>query len=413
MLAFRSIWLQNPTVVVNFLQSAWSITQELAPWLLLGTVITVVLYAALPKNFLAQALQGRAGVWRAVVLGVPLPLCSCGVIPAGIGLKKQGASDGAAIGFLISTPQTGVDSILVSASMLGWPFALYKVFAALVTGLVGGTLAQSKATTTTPPLELGTRPSLRDALEHGLQVIRSIWHWLVFGILVSAALTTWLPDDLFASPGSAAMSFMFALLISLPLYVCATASVPIAAALVASGMPTGAALVFLMAGPATNVATIAAVREGFGQRPFLVYLGTVVLGSAGFGVLYEVFLGDLGVSRATASMEHTQPWWATTSAVALLGLIAVFAASSLRTRIAKLTRKPSKSSLEPALVLPVEGMSCQGCVGKVQRSLSVLEGVERVDVQLEQKQARLWGKPQRDQAEAAIRDAGFKTEPTS
>ena len=320
-LAFGCKAPQNPGVVVTFVGTAWNITQELAPWLLLGTAITVVLYAVLPKNFLARALQGRAGVWRAVLLGVPLPLCSCGVIPAGIGLKKQGASDGAAIGFLISTPQTGVDSVLVSASMLGWPFALYKVFAALVTGLVGGTLAQSEAPPTASKLEVGTRPNLRESLEHGLQVIRSIWHWLVVGILLSAAITTWLPNDLFASSSSAVLSFAFALLVSLPLYVCATASVPIAAALVASGMPTGAALVFLMAGPATNVATIAAVREGFGKRPFVVYLSTVVLGSTTFGALYELVLGELAVPSQTDHHAHTHAWWATTAAIVLAALL--------------------------------------------------------------------------------------------
>ena len=114
---------------------------ELAPWLLLGTLIAALLHGLLPQNFVQRHLQGKGGVAKAVLLGVPLPLCSCGVIPAGLGLKKDGASDGASVGFLISTPQTGVDSILVSASFLGWPFALFKVVSATVTGIVGGYLA--------------------------------------------------------------------------------------------------------------------------------------------------------------------------------------------------------------------------------------------------------------------------------
>ena len=122
-------------------ESLWQITLELAPWLLLGMAIAGLLHGLLPPDFVGRHLRGRAGVAKAVVLGVPLPLCSCGVIPTGLGLKKDGASNGASVGFLISTPQTGVDSILVSASFLGWPFALFKVAAAAITGLVGGWIA--------------------------------------------------------------------------------------------------------------------------------------------------------------------------------------------------------------------------------------------------------------------------------
>ena len=123
------------------IQAMWEVLLSLAPWMLLGMAIAGILHVALPRGFVRRHLGGRGGVAKAVALGVPLPLCSCGVIPAGLGLKRDGASDGAAVGFLISTPQTGVDSILVSASFLGWPFALFKVLAATITGLfliVGG-----------------------------------------------------------------------------------------------------------------------------------------------------------------------------------------------------------------------------------------------------------------------------------
>ena len=123
-----------------FWDAIWSISQSLAPWLFLGTAVTGLLHIFLPPNFLKKHLTGQRSVIKAVTFGVPMPLCSCGVIPAGLGLKKEGASDGAAIGFLISTPQTGVDSIMVSASFLGWPFAVFKVLSAFVTGWIGGSL---------------------------------------------------------------------------------------------------------------------------------------------------------------------------------------------------------------------------------------------------------------------------------
>ena len=124
--------------MVSFFNSVWLILLELAPWLLLGAVIAGALHVLLPRDFLNRQLRGTAGLVKAVVLGVPLPLCSCAVIPVGLSLKQNGASNGATVAFLVSTPQTGVDSILVSASFLGWPFALFKVVSAAVTGLVGG-----------------------------------------------------------------------------------------------------------------------------------------------------------------------------------------------------------------------------------------------------------------------------------
>ena len=124
------------------LQSVWNILSELSPWLLLGAAVAGLMHLLVPARKLKRLLQGRGGLLASVLVGIPLPLCSCSVIPVGIGLRKDGASAGAAVGFLISTPQTGVDSVLVSGSLLGWPFAIFKVFAALVTGIVGGGLTE-------------------------------------------------------------------------------------------------------------------------------------------------------------------------------------------------------------------------------------------------------------------------------
>ena len=128
--------------ISKFITGCWTTLCELSPWLLLGMLISGILHVVLPKSFVRRRFRGFGGVVKSVLLGVPLPLCSCGVIPAGIGLKNDGASDGAAVGFLISTPQTGIDSVLVSASFFGWPFAIFKMFAAAVTGILGGWLTE-------------------------------------------------------------------------------------------------------------------------------------------------------------------------------------------------------------------------------------------------------------------------------
>ena len=175
----------------------WCVLQALAPWLLFGAVVTGLIHAFLPRGFIRRALSGRRGVVAAVAMGVPLPLCSCGVIPAGLGLKEDGASNGATVGFMISTPQTGVDSIMVSASFLGLPFALFKVFSAAITGLVGGWIADAVTVDKPAPVTAvegdSSRPGVREGVGHALLVLRSIWGWLLFGIVASAAIEVWLP----------------------------------------------------------------------------------------------------------------------------------------------------------------------------------------------------------------------------
>ena len=331
------------------LQVAWNTFIELAPWLLLGAAVAGLLEVWLPPGWLRRQLTGRWGVARAVVLGVPLPLCSCGVIPTGLGLKKQGASDGATVGFLISTPQTGVDSVLVTAALLGWPFALFKLLIAAVTGLVGGWIADAAARC---DRAINPLPILDDAPPAARwqtgwatadELLRSIWRWIVIGVIISAGITTLLPtgrmENLTAYQGIPGM--LVALVISLPLYVCATASVPIAASLVAAGLPPGAAMVFLMAGPATNVATIGAVYRTLGTRQLVVYLVTIILGSIVGGLLFGWLIDSTPI---VAPHQHDQqPWWALVSAGLLALLFLRYAGEALQRRI---TNKRAKSCCE-------------------------------------------------------------------
>lgn len=354
---------------------------------------------------------------KAVGIGVPLPLCSCGVIPAGLGLKKDGASDGACIAFLISTPQTGVDSILVSGSFLGWPFALFKVVVAAVTGIVGGWLVdamtadrngehESPAADAAAPRPRG----VRELVAHGLDIIRSIWLWLVFGVAVSAAINVFVPASYLSGLGSLGIlpSAVAALAISIPLYVCATASVPIAAALVAGGLPTGAALVFLIAGPATNVATIGAVYRRFGGRVLAAYLAVIVAGSVLGAMAFEMFLSGT-VLQATADHHHDgHPWWAQASGLVLLGLFAWFAAADVHRWWRRRTAGIAAPQIE--LKVAVQGMRCANCVAHVERALQKLAGVESYAVRLEPGEAVVRGEVDEARVRQAIRDAGYQTE---
>ena len=359
----------------ELLTAIWTVMLELAPWLLLGALVAGLLHVLLPPGFVQRNLQGRGGVFKAVLLGVPLPLCSCGVIPAGLGLKRDGASDGASVAFLISTPQTGVDSVLVSASMLGWPFALFKVLSAAALGVVGGLFA-GESESRIIPVEHKPRPTWRAGLEHAVEMIRSIWGWLAFGVLVSALITVFVPTGSLSSLGAGGglLAMGVVLAISVPLYVCATASVPIAAALVAGGFPPGAALVFLIAGPATNIATLGAVYGAFGKRIVAVYLSTIIIGSIALGSAFDFLLDG----RAVAEHVHDSSLVAQISAVALGLAIAFFALESAARRL-----RPAPQGL----VVGVEGMTCGGCAKKVERALREVPGVRDAAVSFDEKSA--------------------------
>ena len=402
------------------LESVLNTLLELSPWFLLGMLVAGLLHVALPRDFIKRQLHGRWGVLKAVALGVPLPLCSCGVIPTGLGLKRDGASNGASLGFLISTPQTGVDSILVSASFLGWPFALFKVLAAATTGLIGGWIsdrvpeAPAIEGEPTGAFEADDRDATSDndaprgpraLFSHAHSLLATIWRWLVFGIVVSALIDTYLPIgtlNVFADLGPLGAGFAV-LLISLPLYVCATASVPIAAAMVANGMPVGAALVFLMAGPATNVATIGAIYRGFGSRQLAVYLGVLIVGSLGFGALFDFGINPLN------PVEHSHGqaapvWWAVASAGLMSALIARLALLDL----SRFVRDRWFDRAADEVEIAVSGLSCGACERKLEGALLAVDGVISAVVSRNPDRARVRGDVDRTIIDRAILAAGYR-----
>lgn len=390
---------------------AWNTILELAPWLLLGAAIAGVLHATLPPDFMRRQLRGGRGVLKAVALGVPLPLCSCGVIPVGLGLKKSGATSGPVVGFLISTPQTGVDSILVSASFLGWPFAILKVAAAFVTGILGGWIADSidpaiSETSSSEQCASATTNRAAAGFEHAMTLIRSIWGWLVVGILCSAAITAYLPQEALA--GMSGYGGLGAMLVTLaiatPLYVCAVASVPIAAALVASGLPAGAALVFLMAGPATNVATLGAVYRTLGRKTLAVYLTTVVVGSVVCGLLFEYVI-DSSQLPAGATHQHQQ-WWNLSAAVLLLGMLLWFAWQD-GMRLLRRGKTAASIGAQPTLKIAVDGMTCSNCTAKLERELAADDRIASAIVTLRPGAVVVQGDVSADRVRELIKQAGF------
>ncbi|MGM0516529.1 MAG: SO_0444 family Cu/Zn efflux transporter [Pseudomonadota bacterium] len=293
------------------------LTLEAAPWLLLGLVIAAVIKAFSDRLAIARYLSGEStpAIVRAALIGAPLPLCSCGVVPAVLGLREAGAGRGPSLSFLVATPETGPDSISVSYGLLGPVYAIVRpiaaVLGAIVTGLVAGRVGtpvpegtsetsascsgDSCCGETTEAEESGgdccgsekpaqQQDSALARLGRGMdyafgQVLLDIMPWMVFGLAVAATAVVLIPDGFFDSPWGIVGSYLLMAVIGVPMYVCATASTPIAAGLLVAGMSPGAALVFLLAGPATNIGTLGILRKHFGTRTIAAYLAAVI-GSA-------------------------------------------------------------------------------------------------------------------------------------
>ncbi|MCJ7778266.1 MAG: SO_0444 family Cu/Zn efflux transporter [Sedimentisphaerales bacterium] len=326
---------------VSILIDFWATVVEMSPYLLFGFFVAGILSVLLSQELVERHLGGP-GIWpvvKASIFGVPLPLCSCGVIPVSMSLHKHGASKGATIAFLLSTPQTGVDSIFVTLSLLGPIFAIFRPIAAFVTGIVGGVFVDifdRTAKSGQPPAKCtdtccagGKTGKLVSGLKYGFVTLpRDIGRAMLVGLVVAAVISALVPDGFFADKlGTGIVPMLVMMAIGIPMYVCASASVPIAAALILKGITPGAALVFLMTGPATNAASFVTIWNVLGRKTAIIYLATV----AGCALLGGILLDYIAAGVHLKIL--TQPHWMLPQSVeyaSAVVLLAILISASLR-----------------------------------------------------------------------------------
>lgn len=325
---------------MEFAANFWALLAEAAPWLLFGFLIAGLLHAFLPPDLLSKHLgkEGFATTVKAAFIGAPLPLCSCGVIPAALGLRRSGASKSATVSFLVATPETGVDSVSVSYAMLGPIMAVVRPIAAISSAIVAGVLVgkeekfnavhsqqsssssccnekkaeQEKTCCSSEPKESKRRFStkLLSALQFSTgKLIADTAGWLLIGLFFAAVIKTFVSTDLLASYGQGIFAMSVMVLISIPMYICATASTPIAAGLLFAGVSPGAVLVFMLAGPATNIATLGVVGNELGKRALVAYLIGVVLTAMifGAGLDYGLSYFNVDFGQSIAQHQHLVP----------------------------------------------------------------------------------------------------------
>ena len=328
-------------------EETWNIFTDAAPYVIFGFLAAGLIKAIIPEEAVARHLGGRSTTAdiKASLLGIPLPLCSCGVIPAAISLRKQGAGRGASAAFLVSTPESGVDSIAITWALLDPVMTIVRPIAAFITGTLTGILInllpEEKTELDTEPTGCGcsdtcsdtglaTKEPLTKRMMAGVryafgELLKDIGSWLLLGVLIAGLVTTLIPDGFFEMLFEyQAASLLVMLLVSIPLYMCASASTPIAAALVLKGLSPGAALVFLLAGPATNAATLTVVARFWGRQATMVYLAVISCCSLVLGWLVNEFYAWAGLDISqwvTPAAGEVASWWNTLAAVVLLGLI--------------------------------------------------------------------------------------------
>lgn len=391
--------------ILRYLKETTLLGMEMAPYLMLGFLFAGILYVYFPREKVTRYLGGNnlRSVFNAALIGVPLPLCSCGVIPAGISFYKSGSSRGSTVSFLISTPQTGADSIMATGSLLGWAFAIVRPVVAFFTGILGGLLTnlafknengkpdQKVAHLTDTKEEFHYKNKFFGMLRYAyVDFLQDIAKWLLIGLLLAGLISVLIPDDFFTRYlGNNVASMLLILLVAVPLYVCATGSIPIAAVLMMKGLSPGAALVFLMAGPATNVATITVIGKVMGKKVLGVYLISIIGGALLSGILMDLLLPahwfTMPLHNLHQAHEHGLPLWlkgASGIVLLVLTLYAIFRRYFRKNEMVTNNVSETKDETMKELLVKVGGMTCQHCKMNVERTLKAVPGIQVAEVDL-------------------------------
>ncbi|RTZ63716.1 MAG: permease [Aquificaceae bacterium] len=360
--------------IALFFENFLKLSLDAAPWLVLGLIIGGLINTIIPTAWLEKHLKGEGflPVVKAALFGAPLPLCSCGVLPAALGLRKAGASKSATTSFLISTPETGVDSVMITYALLGPLMAITRPAAAILSAITAGLLvgkseqgetkesakqhshAETIVSCCANPIETAshtssccststansekdsccgtkdnhqkTTSSLVSGIKYAFSdLLDGIIFWLFIGVLFSAAIQTWVPSDFLSVWGSGLPAMLVMIAISIPMYVCATASTPLAAGLMMGGISPGTALVFLLAGPASNIGSLGVIKKELGKRALIAYLTGVTVIAILSGLLLDWYVesNNINIQAQINASEDILPVW-----LSWLGLIIILVASA-------------------------------------------------------------------------------------
>ena len=395
-------------LLLNVIKEIWEFTLIVSPWLILGFVFSGLIHAFIGERFIRQHLGGGgfSPVLKATLFGIPLPICSCGVVPLAAGIRNDGASKAATMAFLVSTPTTGIDSIFVTYAFMGVGLAIIRPISALAGGLLVGLLVSllvgekiaKKDYPSDPEHRHSLKERIKDGFNYGFGVLpEDVGKTIVWGLLIGGALSALLPRDLsevyLSNP---LIAYPLILAISIPLYVCATASVPIAAAMMAKGLVPGAALAFLIAGPASNVVTIAFVVRKFGKKVLVIYLVSIAVVALAFGLTLDSVLSGV---EAQEMLFHGK------ALPFVVQLICVFLFLGLVAR--SVLKKKTERMQQARFTFSVPDMNCKHCQAAVTKAIQEIPGVTNIEISLDERLVRVDGEVDKRVIEKKIKEAGF------
>jgi len=381
--------------IVELVREILVFYNEVAIYLVFGFAVAAILHVVFPESVVKKHL-GRdtfGSVFKSSLFGIPLLLCSCGVVPVATSLKNSGASRGATISFLVSTPQVGADSFLITYSLIGWFFGVFRIVASFITAMAAGIFVnlfgrnEAKNTGFFPMAPNAREESRSEKLRNIVGYVEytllgSIANSLVAGIIIAALIAAVVPDNFFERYlSSDFLSMVLMLVVAIPMYICASSSTPIAASLIMKGMSPGAALVFLLAGPATNAMGISAIMKVVGRKSTGIYLGVIAAGSITMGYLLNLITGFYGKTSVLMFHQHEiLPGWLKLSGSMILLAMLAWYYTHMKI-VPKL--KQGEEIMEKGIALAVSGMSCMHCSGSVTKAVESVEGTSDVKVNLE------------------------------
>ena len=381
-----------------FLREMWGLCLEMAPYLLLGMLVSGLISIFIDSSFIFKHIgQKNAGsVLKSTLFGIPLPLCSCGVIPVAATLRESGASKGATVSFLVSTPQTGVDSIFLTYGMLGPMFALFRPLAALASGFFSGIVINNfdhdmnhhlSGSDNDPKTKESLDKRIISGVKYGfLTLPADIAIPLTQGLVVAAAIAILIPPQFIAEHFSSSnlIQYTMMLAVSLPIYVCATASIPIAVVLMAKGITPGAAFIFLMAGPATNASSIAVIKNILGKRTLYHYLVLIAFTAISFGYILDNFLTITLPDMSSHTHHHVMDDYGSII-LSVIFLVILVNAYFYRSNSESTDSTDIENNIEndqEKIAIIVDGMTCSHCKESVESAIYSFSGVASASVDL-------------------------------
>ena len=406
----------------------FSIFNEMSVYLLLGFLFAGILHVIVPQRLFLKYLSKNnwLSVLYATLFAIPLPLCSCGVIPTAMALHKEGASKGSVISFLIATPQTGIDSIIATYSLLGLPFAIIRPIAAFCTSIFAG-LTTNIFTLKENPFKvifqknkeeqkISFGKKIKKIFKYGyVEMMEDIGKMLLFGLIIAGLITYFVPDNFFTIfKDNTILTMLLILIIAIPMYVCATGSIPIAIALMIKGMSPGTALVLLMAGPAANIASMMVIGKVLGKKIFIIYLITLIIGAIGFGLFIDNFLPAswFDISNFNMAMHNHNNsfyYFKIVCSFILFGLLInsiFFHKDDCFCKCEQCDNRKNNNEVHN-VAFKIEGMRCNNCKNNVIKAINSLSSVKSVKVSLEKSVAYVEGTPTDEEIKSAVETIGF------